>query len=144
MKGYASIADNKRIEGEKPLADRLSATSIYDQLSITAKSFPQKDALSFQLKSGVNDPAETLSWDKLKTEVTKTANALRSLKIKETDVVAYVLPNCTEAIISFLAGATVGKVCPISPLLSPEQMAGILQTQIQRRVVHQHNWKTCF
>ena len=61
MKSYASIADNKRIEDEKPLAERLSASSIYDQLSITAKNFPNKDALSFQLKSGANDPAETLS-----------------------------------------------------------------------------------
>ena len=135
MKSYASIADNKRIEDEKPLADRLGATSVYDQLSITAKNFPHKDALSFQLKSGVNDPAETLSWDRLRTEVTKTANALRSLGIKETDVVAYVLPNCTEAIISFFAGSTVGKVCPISPLLSPEQMAGVLKEVNAKAVI---------
>ena len=135
MKSYASIADNKRIEDEKPLVERLDAASIYDQLSLTAHNFPNKDALSFQLKSGVNDPAETLSWHELKIEVTKTANALRSIGISETDVVAYVLPNCTEAIISFLAGATVGKVCPISPLLSPEQMAGVLEEVNAKAVI---------
>ena len=135
MKSYASVADNKRIEKEKPLIERLGAKSIFEQLSITAKNFPNNDALSFQLKSGPNDPSETLSWSQLRCEVTKMANALRSLDIQENDVVAYVLPNCTEAIISFLAGSTVGKVCPISPLLSSEQMAGVLNEVGAKAVV---------
>ncbi|MDG2473804.1 MAG: acyl-CoA synthetase [Paracoccaceae bacterium] len=135
MKNYATIADTKKIEQEKPLDERLQAKSIYDLLSKTAKKFPNKDALSFQLKSGPNDPAETLSWEQLTREVTKTSNALRSIGIKETDVVAYVLPNCTEAIVSFLAGTTVGIVCPISPLLSPEQIAGILNEVKARAVI---------
>ncbi len=134
MKNYATISDKKKIEDEKPLDDRLEASSIYQQLSRTAKKFPAKNALSFQLKSGANDPAETLSWEQLRGEVTKTANALRAIGINETDVVAYVLPNCTEAIVSFLAGSTVGIVCPISPLLSSEQIAGILN-EVNAKVV---------
>jgi fatty-acyl-CoA synthase len=135
MKNYATISDKKIIEDEKPLDERLEAKSIYGQLSITAEKYAHKDALSFQLKSGVNDPAETLSWEQLKAEVTKTSNALRSLGIKESDVVAYVLPNCTEAIVSFLACSTVGIVCPISPLLSPEQIAGILNEVNAKAVI---------
>jgi fatty-acyl-CoA synthase len=135
MKNYATISDKKKIEDEKPLDARLSAKSIYGQLSNTAKKYGAKNALSFQLKSGVNDPAETLSWSQLKGEVTKTSNALRALGIKEADVVAYVLPNCTEAIVSFLACSTVGIVCPISPLLSPEQMAGILNEVNAKAVI---------
>ena len=135
MKNYATISDKKKIEDEKPLDERLAAKSIYGQLSKTAEKYGAKDALSFQLKSGVNDPAETLSWDKLREEVTKTSNALRSLGIKESDVVAYVLPNCTEAIVSFLSCSTVGVVCPISPLLSPEQMAGILNEVNAKAVI---------
>ena len=134
MKNYATISDKKAIEDEKPLDDRLEASSIYAQLSKTAKKFPNKNAISFQLKSGPNDPADTLSWKQLKNEVTKTANALHALGIGENDVVAYVLPNCTEAIVSFLAGSTVGIVCPISPLLSAEQMAGILN-EVNAKVV---------
>ena len=134
MKNYATVADKKKIEKEKSLDERLQAKSIYGQLSITAEKYAEKDALSFQLKSGVNDPAETLSWKQLTKQVTKTSNALRALGIKETDVVAYVLPNCTEAIVSFLACSTVGVVCPISPLLSPEQMAGIL-TEVNAKAV---------
>ena len=135
MKNIATIADTKKIEDEKLLDDRLEAKSIYGQLSITADKYATKDALSFQLKSGVNDPAETLSWQQLKEEVTKTSNALSALGIKESDVVAYVLPNCTEAIVSFLACSTVGIVCPISPLLSPEQMAGILNEVDAKAVI---------
>ena len=135
MKNYATIADKKKIEDEKTLDERLQAKSIYGQLSITAENYGDKDALSFQLKSGVNDPAETLSWKQLREQVTKTANALKTLGIKEKDVVAYVLPNCTEAIVSFLACSTVGIVCPISPLLSPEQMAGILNEVDAKAVI---------
>tara|TARA_Y200000002_G_scaffold381532_1_gene395808 strand:- start:976 stop:2871 length:1896 start_codon:yes stop_codon:yes gene_type:complete len=135
MKNYATISDKKKIENEKSLDDRLEATSIYGQLSKTAEKFGNKDALSFQLKSGPNDPAETLSWSQLREEVTKTSNALRGLGINETDVVAYVLPNCTEAIVTFLAGSTTGIVCPISPLLSPEQMAGILNEVKAKAVI---------
>ena len=135
MKNYATISDKKKIEDEKSLDERLQAKSIYGQLSITAENYAEKDALSFQLKSGVNDPAETLSWNQLKEQVTKTSNALRTLGIKERDVVAYVLPNCTEAIVSFLACSTVGVVCPISPLLSPEQMAGILNEVNAKAVI---------
>ena len=135
MKKYATIADKKKIEDEKTLDERLQAKSIYGQLSRTAENYGDKDALSFQLKSGVNDPAETLSWKQLREQVTKTANALKTLGIKENDVVAYVLPNCTEAIVSFLACSTVGIVCPISPLLSPEQMAGILNEVDAKAVI---------
>ena len=132
---FLYLSDKKKIENEKSLDDRLEATSIYGQLSKTAEKFGNKDALSFQLKSGPNDPAETLSWSQLREEVTKTSNALRGLGINETDVVAYVLPNCTEAIVTFLAGSTTGIVCPISPLLSPEQMAGILNEVKAKAVI---------
>ena len=135
MKNYATISDKKKIEDEKSLDERLEAKSIYGQLASTAGKYGAKDALSFQLKSGFNDPAETLSWDQLKSQVTKTSNALRNHGIQETDVVAYVLPNCTEAIVSFLACSTVGIVCPISPLLSPEQMAGILNEVNAKAVI---------
>ena len=77
MKNYATVADKKKIEKEKSLDERLQAKSIYGQLSITAEKYAEKDALSFQLKSGVNDPAETLSWKQLREQVTKTANALK-------------------------------------------------------------------
>ena len=83
MKKYATIADKKKIEDEKTLDERLQAKSIYGQLSITAENYGDKDALSFQLKSGVNDPAETLSWKQLREQVTITANALKTLGIKE-------------------------------------------------------------
>ena len=43
MKNYATISDKKKIEDEKPLEDRLEASSIYQQLSITAKKFPAKN-----------------------------------------------------------------------------------------------------
>ncbi|MEE2773912.1 MAG: acyl-CoA synthetase [Pseudomonadota bacterium] len=134
MVQYAGVSDKKKIEKEMPFEKRLSAKSIYSKLCQTAEKFPDKPAISFQLKSGPSDPSETLTWRELTERVTQAANALRSLGVGEKDVVAYVLPNCTEAIVTFLAGTSAGIVCPISPLLNPEQMANILK-EVDAKVV---------
>jgi acyl-coenzyme A synthetase/AMP-(fatty) acid ligase len=41
--------------------------------------------------------------------------------------VAYLLPNCTEAVLTYVGGQVAGIVNPINPLLEPEQIAGILR-----------------
>ena len=50
------------------------------------------------------------------------------------DVVAYILPNCTETVIALLGGAVAGIVAPINPLLEADQIASILR-EINARIV---------
>ena len=106
---------------------------MYSFLSRAADKFPERPALSFQLKSGKNDPAETLTWFILKELITKSANYFRSLDLKD-DTIAYILPNCNEAVITFLAGTCSGAVCPINPLLDPDQISSILN-EVNAKVV---------
>ncbi|MEM1162235.1 MAG: AMP-binding protein, partial [Pseudomonadota bacterium] len=122
---FGTLADKATIE-EVPLEERMIHSSVYGMLSKTAERFPSRNAITFQIKSGPKDKAETLNWSDLRAKVAQTANLFRSLGVGEDDVVAYLLPNANETAITLLAGCTAGIVNPINPLLEPEQIAALL------------------
>ena len=134
MVAFKTVEDKKKIEDEMLFANRLNDKTMYSFLKRTVNNFPNRNAVSFQLKSGPKDPAETLTWSQLMSKVTQASNSFRSLGVSNEDVVAYVLPNCNEAVVSFLAGVCNGIICPISPLLGADQIAGILN-EINAKVV---------
>ncbi|RJE88096.1 acyl-CoA synthetase [Paracoccus onubensis] len=127
MGRFSSYEDRDRVEAEMPFDRRDLPVTLYGFLKDTAHRFPSRPALSFQLLSGANDHATTLSWREFLTRVTQTANLFRSLGVGPGDTVAYLLPNSTETPVILVAGATAGIVNPINPLLDPEQIAGILR-----------------
>jgi fatty-acyl-CoA synthase len=118
-----------------PVGERWQARSLYEQLVETTGRFPARKAVTFQLRSGPKDKAVTLTWTALREEVTRAANLLRRLGVGPGDTVAYVLPNCLEAAVVLLAGATAGIVNPVNPLLSAEHIAGILRDTRAKVVV---------
>ncbi|WP_353473174.1 acyl-CoA synthetase [Salipiger sp. H15] len=132
---FVTQADRDAIESEKPWVERALPESLHACLSQTAQRFPDHAAMSFQLLSGPKDPAETLSWSQLLARTNQAANLFRTLGVNEGDVVAMVLPNCTEALVTFLGGAVAGTVAPINPLLEPEQIAALLRETGARVVV---------
>ena len=132
---FASFEDRNAIENEMPWVDRDVPATLYGQLSKTAAAFPNRPAASFQLLSGPKDKAETLTWSELLSRTVQAANLFRKLGIKEDDVVAYVLPNSTETIVTLLGGAIAGIANPINPLLEPEQIAAILRETNAKVVV---------
>jgi acyl-CoA synthetase (AMP-forming)/AMP-acid ligase II len=135
MVQFASAADIARIEADYPWPDSQPAVTIYDLLSRTRAAHGARDAVSFQLFSGPDDPAQTLSWNDLHGRVTQAANMFRSLGIGPTDTVAYVLPNCLETVVTLLGGMVVGVANPINPLLEPEQISAILRETDAKVVV---------
>lgn len=124
---YVGNEDRLRLENEMPWESRDVPKTIFGLISRTADRVPNNKAISFQITSGPTDKAETLTWKELQGKVAQTANLLRKLGVGENDVVAYVMPNATETILTFLGGATAGIVNPINPLLEPEQIASILR-----------------
>jgi len=124
---FASVADRDIIENEQPFAERDLPATTYSLLSRTAAAHGARDALSFQLLSDPKSKKETLNWTDLHGRATQTANLLRSLGVGEGDVVAYLLPNCNEAVLTYLGGQIAGIVNPINPLLDAEQIASILR-----------------
>lgn len=123
----ATLADKLAAEAEMPIEDRWQARSLHEQLTTTAGRFPDRPAISFQLKSGPDDKLVRLSWAEFLAEATRAANLFRGLGIGPEDTVAYVLPNGFEAPVTLIAGATAGIVTPINPMLTPEHIGGILR-----------------
>lgn len=135
MYQVASLADKIAIEEEMPFVDRFTAKTLYQQLRETEKNSGSRPAMTFQLKSGTQDKSISLTWSEFRTQVTQAANLLRKLGIGEKDVVAYILPNCLEATIALMAGATAGIVSPINPLLPADQIASILRETGAKAVI---------
>ncbi|MFQ8430825.1 acyl-CoA synthetase [Amaricoccus sp. W119] len=134
MVTVATIADKRAVEAEMPVERRWEARTPYEQLARTAAAYPDRPAISFQLRSAPGDKAVRLDWEAFRAEVTRAANALRRLGIGPEDTVAYVLPNGVEAPVAFIAGATAGIVAPINPLLTPEHMGALLR-ELRAKVV---------
>ena len=132
---YASLDDIKKIEKLSKWEDRDVPKTLYGMLSKAAQNYPNHDSVSYQIFSGPKDKAETFSWKDLFDKSIQAANMFRSLGINETDVVAYVLPNANETLLSLLGGAISGIVAPINPLLDTEQIAAILRETDAKVVV---------
>ncbi|MCB4455231.1 acyl-CoA synthetase [Leisingera sp. McT4-56] len=133
--GFSGIADRDALQNEMPYEARDLPATLYGMLSRTADKYPNSNAASYQIFSGARDKAETLTWSMLKDQVSQAANMFRALGIGEKDVVAYVLPNCTETLVTMMGGAVAGIVNPINPLLEPEQIASILRETKAKVVV---------
>lgn len=124
---FASCAHRDEIEAEMPWEERDVSTTLYEFLTRVKDKFPDRPASSYQITSGPKDKAETLTWQQLHTKSVQAANLFRGLGIGEKDVVAYVLPNAHETLITLLGGAIAGIVNPINPLLEPDQISSILR-----------------
>ncbi|MEM9715436.1 MAG: acyl-CoA synthetase [Pseudomonadota bacterium] len=124
---FATPADIKKLEHEMPVTARWDTKTVYQQLCKTRDTFPNNNAVSFQLKSGPKDKATSLTWTDLTQKVTQAANLFRSLGIGENDVVAYLLPTSHETLITLMGAMTAGIAAPINPTLEPEHIAGLLR-----------------
>jgi len=132
---FATRQDAREIEEEMPWAARELPATLYAMLRETARAFPERPAISYQLLSGAADPAQTLSWREFHDRVCQAANLFRDLGVGEEDTVAFVLPNCLETAIAMLGGMIAGVGNPINPLLEPEQIAAILRESDAKVVV---------
>lgn len=135
MVHFASAADISDIERDLPWPKHQPAANLYDLLSATADRHGARNAVTFQMFSDPGAKADTLSWTALRRRVTQAANMFRALGVHEGDTVAYVLPNCTETVVTLLAGTVAGIANPINPLLEPEQIAAILRETNAKVVV---------
>ncbi|MDF1728125.1 MAG: acyl-CoA synthetase [Sulfitobacter sp.] len=132
---YTGYKERAIIEAEGPWAERDLPKTLFGLLSRTTDRFPQHRAITFQLLSGATDKAETLNWTQLREKVCQSANLFRDLGIGPKDVVAYVLPNCNETVLTLLGGGVAGIANPINPLLDAEQIGSILRETNAKVVV---------
>ncbi|WP_040482886.1 acyl-CoA synthetase [Yoonia vestfoldensis] len=132
---FSTMADRDAIHNEMPWAKRSLPMTTYALLSQTAAAHGGRKAVSFSLLSDPDAFCETLTWSELQAKTAQAANLFRDLGIGENDVVAFVLPNATETILTYLGGQVAGIVNPINPLLDAEQIAAILRETKAKVVV---------
>ena len=97
---FATLQDSLSKTNEMPWEARDVPVTVYQMLAETARKFPNRPAISYQLLSGPDDPAQTLTWAEFHEKVCQTANLFRSLKLGEGDVIALVMPNTMETAIA--------------------------------------------
>ncbi|KAJ55810.1 AMP-binding protein [Actibacterium mucosum KCTC 23349] len=119
--------DVLKIEQEMTWEQRGLPSSVYRQLQQTAATYGANKAVTYQITSKPGDKAETLNWSEMLAQTTQAANMFRALGVGDQDVVAYILPNALETVVTLIGGMTAGIVCPINPLLEPEQIGAILR-----------------
>jgi len=124
---YATVEDRNAIVDEAPWENRDLPVTTFALLSRTAAAFPARKAITFQMFSDPGAPDETLTWKELQEQTAQVANMFRGLGVGEDDVVAYLLPNATETILTYLGGQVAGVVSPINPLLDADQIGSILR-----------------
>ncbi len=118
-----------------PVEEHLAFSSVFDMLRDTAARHGDAAALSFQLEPGADARAVTWSYARYAEEVTRAANLFRSLGAGPGDGIALLLPNLPQTAVALVAAATAGVAVPVNPLLSPEQIAGILRDSNSRILV---------
>ena len=125
--GFATKADRDAVENEMPWAERDVPKTMYQFIDRVAARHGARPGVSFQITSGPLDKAETLSWQEFRDKSVQAANLFRRLGVGENDVVAYLLPICSEAALTLVGGSIAGIANPINPLLEPDQIAAILR-----------------
>ena len=125
--GFATKADRDAVENEMPWAERDVPKTMYQFIDRVAARHGARPGVSFQITSGPSDKAETLSWQEFRDKSVQAANLFRRLGVEENDVVAYLLPICSEAALTLVGGSIAGIANPINPLLDPDQIAAILR-----------------
>ncbi|MDB4169485.1 acyl-CoA synthetase [Planktomarina sp.] len=125
--GFATKADRDAVENEMPWAERDVPKTMYEFIDRVAARHGARPGVSFQITSGPTDKAETLSWQEFRDKSVQAANLFRRLGVGENDVVAYLLPICSEAALTLVGGSIAGIANPINPLLEPDQIAAILR-----------------
>lgn len=135
MGSFTSRTDLTTLTAEMTIDQRGLARSMFEYLSRARDAHGARPATSFQLLSTPGSKFETLTWHDLHCQVTQAANLFRSLGIGETDVVAYILPNSMETIVTLLGGAVAGIVSPVNPLLEASQISAILRETKAKVVV---------
>ena len=100
-------------------------------------TLPDRRASSAPLAPAVADDAFDLDNTGLLEAVTRAAAALRSAGVGPGDVVALMLPNCAEFVVTLFAAWRLGAaVTPINPSLTDDEVACQVADSAAQLLVH--------
>ena len=121
-----SVADVRRLEEERPLAEALTVRSTYALFRNSAAAFGAKTALTFLRTAEPEDAPIRMSYAQLLAGIHQTANALHRLGVGPEDAVAVLLPGCIDYHLALWGGEAAGIVQPLNPLLTDEKLVSLM------------------
>lgn len=129
-----TIADVEAFE-RTPLAEQFPYTDSYNLLQASASRFGDSAALEFLLQGLADEPAQTISYGQLGSQVTRTANLLNSLGVTETDAVSIILPILPQTHFAIWGAQAAGISNPINPMLEAEHIGEIISAAAAKVVI---------
>jgi len=120
-----TLADVEKFE-KTPLAEQFPYTDSYSLIMSSAARFGEDPALEFLLQGLPDETAQTTSFAQLGAGVTRTANLLHSLGVRESDAVSIVLPILSQTHLAIWGAQAAGISNPINPMLEAEHIAEII------------------
>ncbi|MCF6215397.1 MAG: acyl-CoA synthetase [Emcibacter sp.] len=100
--------------------------STYAVIRRAALEGPEKTAIYFLREGNAQEAPVMISYAKLFSRVTQTANLFHDLGLGTRDVVSYILPNLPQTHYILWGGEAAGIANPINPLLDVDHIAGIM------------------
>ena len=124
------------VEFEKtPLAEQFPFSDSYRLLMDSAKRFGDDIALEFLLQGLPDEPGQSVSFNQLGQQITRTANLLNQLGIGEKDAVSIVLPILPQTHFAIWGAQAAGIANPINPMLEAEHIGEIIAAAESKVVI---------
>lgn len=126
---YPSFATDAELAAFErvPYAERIAAGSTYEAILAGAALNPDAAAIQFLPNAEPADTPVVLSHRELVARITQAANMFHALGVSRTDVVSFVLPLVSEALVTLFGAEAAGIANPVNPFLEPHQIAEILE-----------------
>ncbi|MFN7040154.1 MAG: acyl-CoA synthetase [Acidovorax temperans] len=123
MKAIAGIADIHALEAQgcAPLP-----RSTYEMIGAAARAHASAPALSFFARVQDHARPEVWTYATLFAGITATANYLHELGVRQSDVVAFVLPNLPQTHLAIWGAQAAGIAFAVNPLMEPQAIADLL------------------
>lgn len=127
--------DQVREFEKTPLLEQFPYTDSYNLLMQSATRFNTDPALEFLLQGAPDEAARTVSYASLGQQITRTANLLHRLGIKQSDSVSIILPILPETHFAIWGAQAAGIANPINPMLDAEHIGEIIAAAGSRIVI---------
>lgn len=100
--------------------------STYALLGRSAELFGERNALIYLPEGTAGDTPQYWTYAEMMAQVNRLARAFLALGVGREDAVALMLPAMPETVVAFFAAQSIGRVCPINYMLSPEHIAELI------------------
>ena len=127
IRGVATLADIEAMERHAPLEDRLPGDAVWQMLESASQRHADQTALSFLATGNPDETALTWTHGQLLAQCRRLANWLHAQGVQGETGVGVLLPNLPQTYFALFGSQAVAVACPISPIMGPGAIAGILR-----------------